>query len=177
MSTIPQALLDAAETFGDAEALVDGDVRLTWTQLLGEVRTVARFYRAQGVGPGDRVAVWAPNTWHWVVSALGVHYAGATLVPINTRYTGHEALDILQRTRAVSLVVVGPFLGADRLAQLRAAGETPDLRTVVQISLDGSLVADGAIGWTDIPPGADMSAESSALAVGPDDVSDILFTS
>jgi acyl-CoA synthetase (AMP-forming)/AMP-acid ligase II len=177
MSTIPQALLDAAERFGDAEALVDGDVRLTWTQLLDEVRTVARFYCAEGVGPGERVAVWAPNTWHWVVAALGVHYAGATLVPINTRYTGHEALDIMQRTRAVALVVVGPFLGADRVAQLRAAGPTPDLRTVVQISLDGSPVADGAIGWAEIPPRADVSAESRAAAVRPDDVSDILFTS
>jgi HIP---CoA ligase len=177
MSTIPQALLDAAARFGDAEALVDGDVRLTWTELLDEVRTMARFYCAEGVCPGDRVAVWAPNTWHWVVAALGVHYAGATLVPINTRYTGHEALDILQRTRAVALVVVGPFLGADRLAQLRAAGPTPDLRTVVEISLDGSPVAEGAIEWADVAAQADKSADPRAAAVRPDDVSDILFTS
>jgi HIP---CoA ligase len=177
MSTIPQALLDAAARFGDAEALVDGEVRLTWTQLLDEVRTTARFYCAEGVGPGDRVAVWAPNTWHWVVAALGVHYAGATLVPINTRYTGHEALDIVQRTRAVALVVVGPFLGADRLAQLRAAGPTPALRTVVQIPLDGSPVADGAIGWAETASRAEVSADARATAVRPDDVSDILFTS
>ncbi|MFN2561771.1 MAG: FadD3 family acyl-CoA ligase [Jatrophihabitans sp.] len=177
MSTIPQALLDAAARFGDAEALVDGDVRLTWAQLLDEVRTVAHFYRAEGIGPGDRVAIWAPNTWHWVVAALGVHHAGATLVPINTRYTGHEALDLLQRTRAVALVVVGPFLGSDRLAQLRAAGPTPDLRAVVQIPLDGSPAGDGAIDWADIPERADVSADASAVAVGPDDVSDILFTS
>ncbi|MDT4912291.1 MAG: HIP---CoA ligase, partial [Pseudonocardiales bacterium] len=177
MSTIPQALIRAAETFGDAEAVVDGEVRLSWSQLHDEVRTAARFYLAEGVHPGDRVAIWAPNTWHWVVAALGVHYAGATLVPINTRYTGHEALDLLQRTRAVALVVVGPFLGADRLQQLRAAGPTPHLQTVVQISLDGSPVADGAIGWADIPARADVSADASAAAVRPDDVSDILFTS
>jgi acyl-CoA synthetase (AMP-forming)/AMP-acid ligase II len=179
--TIPAALVRAAEAFGDAEALVDGDVRLSWRDLLDEVRTAARCYLAAGVRPGDRVAIWTPNTWHWVVAALGAHYAGATLVPINTRYTGHEALDILDRTRAVALVVAGPFLGADRLALLRAAGETPDLRTIVQIPLDDAPTADGAIGWVEWAgratgvDGAD--ADARAAAVRPDDVSDILFTS
>jgi acyl-CoA synthetase (AMP-forming)/AMP-acid ligase II len=181
MSTIPQALRDAAEMFGDAEALVDGGVRLTWAGLLDEVQTMARFYVAEGVAPGDRVAVWAPNTWHWVVAALGAHYAGATLVPINTRYTGHEALDILQRSQAVALVVVGPFLGADRLAQLRAAGPTPHLRTVVQIPVDGAPPAPGVIPWSEVVTRAAAvgvdAAEARASRVRPDDVSDILFTS
>ena len=179
--TIPAALRRAADTFGDAEALVDGDVRLTWRALLDEVRTAARCYLAEGVRPGDRVAIWTPNTWHWVVAALGAHYAGATLVPINTRYTGHEALDILERTQAVALVVAGPFLGADRLALLRAAGDPAQLRTVVQIPLDDSPIADEAIGWADVAArAADVpatDADARAAAVQPDDVSDILFTS
>jgi len=181
LTTIPAALARAADTFGDAEALVDGDVRLSWAGLLAEVRTAARGYLAAGLLPGDRVAVWAPNTWHWVVAALGAHYAGATLVPINTRYTGHEALDILDRTSAVALVVAGPFLGTDRLGLLRAAGAAPRLRTVVQIPLDDSPVADEAIGWADfVAAGSDVSAadaDARAAVVGPDDISDILFTS
>ena len=179
--TIPAALIRAADVFGDAEALVDGDVRLSWRGLLDEVRTAARFYLAQGVQPGDRVAIWTPNTWHWVVAALGAHYAGATLVPINTRYTGHEALDILERTQAVALVVAGPFLGADRLALLRAAGGTAKLRSVVQVPLDGAPIADAAIGWAELATRAAVTpaaaADARAAAVRPDDVSDILFTS
>jgi acyl-CoA synthetase (AMP-forming)/AMP-acid ligase II len=169
--TIPAALIRAADTFGDAEALVDGEVRLSWRELLDEVRTVARFYLAVGVRPGDRVAVWTPNTWHWVVAALGAHYAGATLVPINTRYTGHEARDILVRTRAVALVVADDFLGTDRLGQLRAAGDTPQLHTVLRVPS----------GWTDVAERvASVPAEEAdarANGVRPDDVSDILFTS
>ena len=46
---------------------------------------------ARGVAHGDRVAIWAPNTWRWVVAALGAHAIGAVLVPINTRYKGDEA--------------------------------------------------------------------------------------
>ena len=170
MTTIPEALRRAAEAFGDADALVDGAVRLSWRDLHDEVRTAARFYVAQGVEAGDRVAVWAPNTHHWVIAALGAHYVGATLVPINTRYTGHEAHDILERTGAVALVVVADFLGVDRLAQLRAAGELPALHTVVQLP----------DGWADVTAGATASVdevEARAAAVRGDDVSDILFTS
>jgi len=133
------------------------------------------------VQPGDRVAVWAPNTHHWIVAALGAQYAGATLVPINSRFTGFEARDILQRTRARALVVVGPFLGVDRLAQLRGSGDLPDLRTVVQIRLDDSPVADGALDFATLiargGDGPDGEVDARAAAVAPDDVSDILFTS
>jgi acyl-CoA synthetase (AMP-forming)/AMP-acid ligase II len=184
MSTIPEALLRAAREFGAAEAIADGPTRLSFTELLDEVRTTARFYLARGVRPGDHVAVWAPNTHHWIVAALAVHYAGATLVPINTRYTGHEALDILQRTRATALVVAGPFLGTDRLAQLRevaGADGLPALHTVVRIALDDSPVPDGAIAWSDVAGLAGAApvaeADARAAAVRPDDVSDVLFTS
>jgi acyl-CoA synthetase (AMP-forming)/AMP-acid ligase II len=184
MSTIPAALSRAAREFGDDEAIVDGEVRLSWVQLHDEVRTAARFYLSRGVEPGDHVAVWAPNTHHWVIAALGVHYVGATLVPINTRFTGHEALEVLQRTRAVALVVAGPFLAADRLAQLRdAAGPDglPALHTVVQIPFDDSPVAERAIGWSELAAHAEavpeVDADARAAAVRPDDVSDVLFTS
>ena len=62
------------------------------------------------ISPGDRIALWSPNSHHWVTAALGAHYAGAVLVPINTRYTGYEAADILWRTGARALVVAGRFL-------------------------------------------------------------------
>ena len=184
MSTIPRALIEAADRFGDAEALVDGGTRLSWAQLLDEVRTAARCYVAVGVEPGDRVAVWAPNTHHWVIAALGAHYAGATLVPVNTRFTGHEALDIVERTRAKVLIGTDAFLGVDKIAQLRSAARGTDslasLMTIVQVDLglpfrdatvDGSTVGERA---------ARVPAEvvdGRAGAVRPDDVSDILFTS
>ncbi len=181
MTTIPEALTRAAREFADGEALVAGATRLTWTELLGAVRGAARFYLARGVRPGDRVAVWAPNTPEWVIAALAAHHAGATLVPINSRFTGPEAHDILERTRAAVLVVVGPFLGADRLAQLRAAGALPALHTVVQVRLDDSPPADGVIDWADLEQHAagigDEAVDARAAAVGPDDISDILFTS
>jgi acyl-CoA synthetase (AMP-forming)/AMP-acid ligase II len=169
VSTIPAALHRAAAEFGDAEALVDGTVRFSWRQLLDEVRAAAAAYVTLGVQPGDRVAVWAPNTQHWVIAALGAHYAGATLVPINTRYTAHEALDVLTRTKAKVLVATEPFLGVDRLGQLREL--CSELPATVTIAFDQPLHA--AFPHPDVL----AAAEERAAAVSGDDVSDILFTS
>ena len=48
-----------------------------------------------GVTPGDRVAIWAFNSAEWVVAVLGIFAAGGVLVPVNTRFKGPEAADML----------------------------------------------------------------------------------
>src|SRR6266852_5473073 len=112
----------AAGTFGDAAAVAEpGGPVLSYRDLHDGVRDTARALIASGIEPGDRVALWSPNTHHWVLAGLGALYAGATLVPVNTRFTGPEALDVISRSRARALIVAGPFLGTDRLAALRAA--------------------------------------------------------
>ncbi len=129
LSTIPAALARAAVDYGDAPALAEpGGPRLSWRELHERAGDVSRALLAAGIGPGDRVAIWSPNTHHWVVAALGALGAGGTLVPVSTRFTGHEALDVISRSRARVLFVAGCFLGTDRLAELRAAAdETPSM--------------------------------------------------
>ena len=92
--TVPAVLDRIAGRLPDQDALVSGDVRLTFAELRTQARRTAMGLIAFGVQPGDRVAIWLPNTWHWVVAALAVHHAGAVLVPLNTRYTAVEATDI-----------------------------------------------------------------------------------
>jgi acyl-CoA synthetase (AMP-forming)/AMP-acid ligase II len=82
-----------------------------------------------GIQVGDRVAIWSPNTWHWVVAALATHYAGAVVVPLNTRYTAGEAADILARTEAPLLIAAGEFLGAVRTTGLDRAALPPCARS------------------------------------------------
>nr|WP_271210517.1 3-[(3aS,4S,7aS)-7a-methyl-1,5-dioxo-octahydro-1H-inden-4-yl]propanoyl:CoA ligase [Rhodococcus wratislaviensis]GLK35858.1 acyl-CoA synthetase [Rhodococcus wratislaviensis] len=181
-TTTPSALKRAAREFGELTAVADGDVRLTFTQLHDRVRDFAAALSSQDVRPGDHVAVWSPNTYHWVVAALGIHYAGATLVPINTRYTATEALDILERTKTTALVVAGKFLGADRYAALRDESSTLDLPTVVRVPVDGGDVeVPGVFDFDDFLALADedtrAEANARAAAVSPDDVSDVMFTS
>ena len=196
--TVPAAVARAAREFGDAPALAEpGGPRISYRQLHKQVTRVARALIAEGVAPGDRVAIWSPNTHHWVLAALGALHAGATLVPVSTRFTGYEAFDIISRSGACALIVAGPFLGTDRLAALRAAaaqedaerlpggsGHLDQLRLVVQVPIEAGQTADGgggAIGWAGLLDRAAAvpasAADARAAAVSPDDVSDILFTS
>ncbi|WP_304118004.1 3-((3aS,4S,7aS)-7a-methyl-1,5-dioxo-octahydro-1H-inden-4-yl)propanoate--CoA ligase FadD3 [Mycolicibacterium bacteremicum] len=177
--TVPAVLDRIAVQFSDHDALVTGPIagaaskRFTYGQLREEVRRTAAAMIDHGVHAGDRVAIWSPNTWHWVVAALATHYAGAIMVPLNTRYTAGEAADILARTQAPLLIAAGEFLGADRTAQLDRDA-LPALRHIVRVPIDKD---DGT--WDEfVARGVDLDAvDARAAAVSPDDVSDILFTS
>jgi acyl-CoA synthetase (AMP-forming)/AMP-acid ligase II len=123
--TIPALVASAAQEHGGAEALVDLSVdpavRLSYGDLGERSREVGAALVAAGIEPGDRVAIWGPNCWEWVVTLLGLHAAGAVLVPLNTRYKGLEAAEILRRSRARLLFTVEGFLGNDYVSMLRDA--------------------------------------------------------
>ncbi|MFI1717987.1 FadD3 family acyl-CoA ligase [Streptomyces sp. NPDC053513] len=179
--TIPGLVRAAAERHGPREAVVDGRVRVTYAELGERVERAAAACLATGIRSGDRVAIWAPNTLDWIVSALGAVTAGAVLVPLNTRFKGTEAAYVLQRSRARLLFVTGTFLGTSYVASLRRAGvELPDLERVVVL---GETAPDDE-GWTtwkaflaegDTVPAAEVRAR--AAAIDPDAPSDIIYTS
>src|SRR3982750_4374334 len=112
--TVPAVLERMARQLPDHDALVSPGRRFTFAQLREGVRRAAAAMITLGVARGDRVAIWSPNTWHWVVACLATQYAGAVVVPLNTRYTASEATDILARTNAPLLIGMGQFLGTDR---------------------------------------------------------------
>ena len=85
-STIPALIDHSAATFPDNEALVQDDVRLTFTELRERVHEATRALMARGIGPGDMVSIWAPNIWEWVVAGLAIHCSGAALDGVNTRW-------------------------------------------------------------------------------------------
>jgi HIP---CoA ligase len=179
VDSIPALAQWAAVAYGDDEAVVDGDTRLSFTQLAALALRATRAAIADGIRPGDRVAVWGPNSWQWIVSALGVLGAGAWLVPLNTRYKGDEAAYILERADVRALFTVRGFLGNDYPAMLRATG-TP-LRCLDHVVLLGDddggdtrsfreYLASGDV----VDPG-DAAARIDAITA--DSVADVIFTS
>jgi acyl-CoA synthetase (AMP-forming)/AMP-acid ligase II len=177
--TIPAAVASAAREFGDAEALAEPDgARLSYRELHERVSEVARALIADGIASGDRVAVWCPNTTAWVLAALGALSAGATLVPVSTRFTGPEALDVISRSGARALFVDNAFLRTDRLAALHAAAtENPGAslaRLALVVRVNGGDWAEFTERKVATPP--PQAAARAALVRGKD-VSDILFTS
>ena len=177
-TTIPGVVRRAGERFGEREGIVDGDMRLSFAGLAGEVERCARAFCASAVEAGDRGSIWAPNVWEWAVAALGLHSVGGVLVPLNTRFKGEEAGYVLGRSGARMLFTVTDFLDTDYVALLEGVDGLDSLgETVV---LRGTVPA-GATAWQDFierADGVDPSVASErADAVGPDDLCDILFTS
>lgn len=135
--SIPALAQWAAARYGDAEAVVDGDTRLTFDDLAGSALVATRASMALGIEPGDRVAIWAPNRWEWIVAALGVLGAGAWLVPVNTRCKGDEAAYVLEQADVAALFTVDGFLGADDVGMLQTSA--PQLRCLDRVTMiDGT---------------------------------------
>ncbi|MFJ8194067.1 FadD3 family acyl-CoA ligase [Streptomyces sp. NPDC096094] len=151
--SIPELVRSAADRFGDAEAVVDGEQRLTFTELADRVRRTAGAFASAGVGPGDRVALWAPNSAEWIVAAFGLLTAGGVLVPVNTRFLEDEAHDIVVRSGAKALLVQNGFLD-------RTFTGPPGV-PVIDLKNDGFLAS-----------GRPLERE-----VGEDDLADIVYTS
>ena len=116
---------DAGARFGDAEAMVDGDRRVSFAELIAHAQRVTAALVASGIEPGERAAVWAPNRYEWLVAALGTLGAGAAVVPVNTRFKREEVRYILERSGARVVFTVGEFLGMDYAATV--AELRPDL--------------------------------------------------
>jgi acyl-CoA synthetase (AMP-forming)/AMP-acid ligase II len=177
-TTVAGALDRAARLFGDREALVEGDLRLSYTELLDAVDGAARALIASGVEAGDRIAIWAPNCAEWVIAASAVFRAGAVLVPLNTRFKGPEAAYILTTSQARVLLTVTDFLDTDYVELLGDRSELTDLEEVVVLR---GPAPEGTLAWSDlldraadVAPGA---AAERAAAIAPDDMAAMLFTS
>ena len=178
-TTLPALIGWSVEEHATEDAVVDGAVRMTYAELGDAVDECARAVVASGIGLGDRVAVWAPNCWQWVVASLGALRAGAVFVPVNTRFKGGEAAEVLQRASVRLVFTVTGFLGADYPAMLAPhRDELTDLATVVVMAGDAPA---GTVGWEDFlgraaGAGSDEVRRRSD-AVGHEDVSLLMFTS
>lgn len=150
--TLPELVASAADRFGDAEAVVDGPLRLSFAQLFERIRCAAGAFADLGIDKGDRAAVWAPNSAEWIIAAFGLLTAGGVLVPVNTRFKADEAGDIIARSGAKVVLVQQGFLGVD-------------------------YTAPGAVPVIDVKSDFLSSGTPFSRAVAGTDISDIIFTS
>ena len=176
--TIPDALDQAAENYRDDEALVDGTTRLSFGQLAERVDKVACALVGSDIEPGDRVALWAPNSAEWVIISFAVYAIGAVLVPLNTRYRGEEAGHVLRTSRARLLFTVTDLLGSD-LVELLAG--VPGLESLQEIVVLEGPARSGCTTVAELTARAtdahrpEVARRHAALRA--DDASDIIFTS
>jgi HIP---CoA ligase len=177
LRTAPQAFAAAAAAFADRVAVVGEDgLEISYAELDRRRIEAARALIAVGIMPGDRIAIWAPNGFEWIVAGLAVHAVGAVLVPVNTRMRGPEAAYILEKSGARLLFCAGNFLGSHYPTLL--GGQRPRTLENIIVLRDAEL---GDFTWQQfLGEGAPVTAATvgeRAVAVRPDDRMDIMFTS
>ncbi len=113
-------LTRAARIYPTKEAVVYGDLRLTYQQFQERVNRLANGLLAAGIAKGDKVAFICPNTPPMLEAHFGVPLIGATLVPINIRLAPREAAFIINHSDAKAIFVDNEFSGlvASTLADL-----------------------------------------------------------
>ena len=105
-------------------AFVEGGREIGCAEFDAMGRRAAAWLRAQGIGPGDRVAVWLPNRMEWLALLFGLARVGACLVAANTRYRSGELEYLLERSKARMLVCQPEFRGIDFAAVLQGVNPT-----------------------------------------------------
>jgi fatty-acyl-CoA synthase len=172
--TIGERLRRVTERFGDREALVVGNqnYRATYRELSEQVEHAARALIACGVGKGDRVGIWAPNRYEWVIVQFATARVGAILVTINPAYKTSELRHALGKAGVSFLFAARGFRDADYLAMLdEVSADCPELRRTVVLD-DGwqAFLAEGAR----VDPGRLTDREES---LDPSDPINIQYTS
>lgn len=192
--TIPQLLQLAVAGNGPRDAAIfpEQGRRLTWDQLEQEVDAFAGGLIKLGIAKGDRVGIWSPNRWEWLVTQYATARIGAILVNINPAYRIFELDYALNKVGCVALVTASRFKSSDYVGMLRslapelercAPGElqSQKLPTVRSIILMGEEKSPGMFGFAEIMekgagvPRARLDAASASLQPG--DAINIQFTS
>ena len=109
--TFPQVLDRMVEEFPDQYAFkyTTLDYTRTYAQFRDDVDQFARSLIAMGVGPGDKVAIWATNVPAWFITFWAATKIGAVLVTVNTAYKIHEAEYLLRQSDTHTLVMIESY--------------------------------------------------------------------
>jgi long-chain acyl-CoA synthetase len=104
LGSLAEVLPSAAARFGDRRALVVSDRSFSFTELDGLSSALAASLVTLGVAPGDRVTLYAPNSWEWIVSYYGVLKTGAVINPVNVMLTPSEVAYVTKDCGAKALI-------------------------------------------------------------------------
>ncbi|GAA4641415.1 AMP-binding protein [Gordonia humi] len=160
--TIGAVLARTAERYPDSLALIDAAVDRQWTyaQFRRDVRALAAGLLRLGVQPGDRVSLWAPNRFEWVLTQFAAAEIGAILVVLNPSYRRHELAYALKQS-GTSVALAAERFKDSEYAQMLAdvRDQAPELRRVVLFESDefAGLLTE---------PTADESARVDEIAAG-----------
>ena len=111
---------------------VQADRRWTYTEFLADIRRLASGLHRLGIRKGDRVGIWSPNRWEWVLVQYATAEIGAVLVNINPAYRTHELEYVLRQSSVKAVMAAPQFKDSDYTGMLaQVQPNCPDLEFVV----------------------------------------------
>jgi len=177
----PQQALGAlfartARRLPDQDAIIDGVHRLTFRALEQHVDRVVGGLHALGFGVGDVIAYQLPNWWEAAVIFLATARLGATVNPLLPIFRAAELRFTLQQSGARALVIPGVLRGCDHRALID--GLRHDLPALREVFVARDSVAAGMRDFTTLlDTSVKPTADSAALAVDPDSIALLMYTS
>ena len=138
-TTIGANFAATAAKYAQRDALVDVAAGRRWSyaELLASVRRLATGFLRAGIGVGDRVGIWAPNRWEWVLVQYATAEIGAILVTVNPAYRARELEYALRQSGVAMVIAARDFKTTDYAAMLdEVAPHCPDLSDVVLLDGD-----------------------------------------
>ncbi len=191
--TFGQALDWAAATYGDQEAIVFGQTRVSYAAFAERVHAFARGLIELGVERGENVALWMSDGIDWLIARWAVPMIGAVLVPVNTRFRANDVSYVLAQSDSRTLIVEerrNAVCYFDILGTLEPAwreqprgdwqsAALPALRRVIGVGIDlpGGIDAFAAIEASGRARISDGALAARTAQVAPGDVAQILYTS
>ncbi|HET6440459.1 MAG TPA: AMP-binding protein [Anaeromyxobacter sp.] len=146
--TIGENLRRTVERFPDRAALVSvpQGYRATYRQFWEETSVIARALLARGVRKGDRVGIWSPNRFEWVVIQYATARMGAILVNVNPAYRVHELEYALKQSGVSTLLLARRFRQADYPAMVREVQlRCPELKQTIVIDEEWNTLREDAL--------------------------------
>ena len=127
--TIPELFSDTVSKYAtlDAAVFVGQEKRFTWSELSDAVDALAAGFLALGLQKGDRVGIWSPNRWEWLVTQFATARIGLILVNINPAYRLTELEYALNKVGCRALVTAAQFKTSDYLGMIETLA--PELAT------------------------------------------------
>ena len=145
--TIGENLRRTVDRFGDREAVVVSaqGYRCTYLELWAQTTRLAKALMACGVNKGDRVGMWSPNRFEWVVVQYATARIGAILVNVNPAYKASELRYALNQS-GVRLLLMSATFRATSYEEVFAAVEAdcPGVEQVYVLDRDWEALNDRA---------------------------------
>jgi fatty-acyl-CoA synthase len=183
-----------AAQYADNTALVvrHQDIRWSYGELRRQVDRLAAGLIALGLEPGDRLGIWGPNSYEWVIAQFAAAKTGAILVNVNPAYRLFELEFVLNRVGCKAIIAAEKFKTSEYLQMLNAlapelascepgylrAARLPQLTTVIRM---GETCSPGMFNFDEVcglGTRADLAKlDELATTLGPDDAINIQFTS